>query len=202
LRNSQGGGIMQISIPMTNSPLPPQSQPEPVFDPDEKFWVDFHSDFPIPAMIDSGFYTWIDPHVLRFALPPDSQGEADLYICLLRFTAPISSEAALLVIDQKGYRSVRLDELLALASLHPHLQMRYPIVGLGSVTTVFHQRVVPCVTKRYDGGLLCLCSYEQTWSTDYRFAVLSKADYPQPDHATMEQCPVIPDSSESQEPVR
>ncbi|MDG2534182.1 hypothetical protein P6144_11020 [Sphingomonas sp. HITSZ_GF] len=94
---------------------------------------------------------------------------------LFHFNRSVSSEDAARLIREAGYEPARIGEILAFGEAAPEVQVRHPVVGLGSVAEIDGKASAP--TLWFDGECrtLDLLWLDGDWHRNYRFLGVREA---------------------------
>jgi hypothetical protein len=141
----------------------------------ENHWIAFEPYRTLADMIDLGIYNEINPEIRQFPFHRQKE-EGERQVRLARFSRPISSGDALSAILRRGCRPVTLQEFMALGALHPQLQVRQLIVGLGSACIAG----VPKAACLSDGNCqrkLEAIPYDTLWPLEKIGSLLQNVNY-------------------------
>ena len=129
----------------------------------------------LAQMIKAGNYGWVNNDITQEHFPIAGSGKQEEEIVLFCFGKNISSGDAIAEMEKQGFRSARIEELLALGAAYPELQKQFPIVALGSVWRApASSRRVPALD--WSGGErgLALDWFGDDWGGSWRFAAVRK----------------------------
>lgn len=92
-------------------------------------------------------------------------------VVLVDFGDSLSTEQALIMIHEGGYRPATVHEVLALSNAHPNLQRQSAIAALGSVCVQDGRYVVPVLSADYPNRfrLVYLCDVSDDWPSSYHY---------------------------------
>lgn len=126
--------------------------------------------------IKAGKYDHVDLDIneKNFPLTGETYGKKDM--ALFSFGIGISSEDAVLKMDEAGYRPATLMELLVIGENWPELQQSFPLVALGSSAVVCRSRIrrVPVLLGSFKNRRLHLSASDCGWFSRYRFLGVRK----------------------------
>jgi hypothetical protein len=132
----------------------------------------------IEEAVGRGFYDLVDSDITSENFPTEQIGEANV---VLEFLQPnremIETEEVVHQIGKMNYRSVRPRELFALGEVYPFIQINFPVVALccPSWQDQNGRCFFPALTGRKSKRCLELYLGNFIWSSNYRFAVVSKS---------------------------
>lgn len=117
-----------------------------------------------------------DINAKNFPVSPEMIGKkADVSAKLFHFNRNISSEDVISEMDNAGYRSATLMELLTLGILFPELQRQFPIIALGSVWLFANDnRCATCLDVHGSKRRLNLGWFDLDWYAHGRFLGVRK----------------------------
>jgi hypothetical protein len=139
----------------------------------DDFWIVLDERRSLKEMIAAGYYISVAPDLLRFPVPEHVlETELELNVQLLRFSEALTTDEVLNWMKEHGYRPARIDEFLALGAMYPQLQVRFPIVELGSACIVSGEQKVACLVHGLCKRTVELYPFNASWNTDYRFAAV------------------------------
>lgn len=90
-------------------------------------------DLSVEDAVKLGRYGWVDDRINSSNFPIKRKGTAYIIIEFIGFNKVISTKNALRRLDRMDMRPIDLHELLAFGEKHPNVQLKSPIVALGSV---------------------------------------------------------------------
>ena len=130
----------------------------------------------VEEAVKDGKFDWSHENIDSTNFPkPDSGAKVEKEMALFHFGKGISSEGAIAQMDAEGYRPATIHEALAFAKAHPELQRQFPIVALGSATSVGGDRFVAGLYRRVaERGLDLLGFDDDVWVGSYRFLAVRK----------------------------
>ena len=116
-----------------------------------------------------GDYGWRNGDLTerRFPVTGDQVGATEQR--LFHFARSISSQEAIWRIRQEGFEPARIGDILAFGEAFPREQLRYPVIGLGSVVEIDLKLSVPALWFDGDRRTLDLIWYDGDWHRNYRF---------------------------------
>lgn len=114
-----------------------------------------------------------DP-IERCKAVPTSVGNCEVAFEYVHMDRDASTDAVLAEMDRKGLRPALYEELLGFAEKYPDEQRKYPIVALGSETSVYGRRRVAYLWHDADARHLYLDWIDRVWRDDDRFLAVRK----------------------------
>jgi len=141
--------------------------------PRESFPTVVNYDLSVEEAIKAGDYQAVNADITSENFPCPRSGENELEIILVRFEHRMSSAEVVQKLKDEGLRAAGLPELLAFGAMHPDVQRKFSVVGLGSI---WHDRKgygnVPCLYAASEGRYLDLHWWDDGWYSYSRFAAL------------------------------
>lgn len=134
----------------------------------------------LAEMIEAGSYDFVNDAVTAEHLPIKGEGTHKTEVVLLYFNKAMRSDNVIAEMEKQGYRSARIEELLALGELHPNLQKQFPIVALGSpwqepYEEPHDRRLVPYLCWHDSRRRLSLSWFRSDWYESCRFLAVRNA---------------------------
>lgn len=130
----------------------------------------------LKEMIKAGQYDWVNNGITSDHFPITGSGQKEKEITLFHFNRGISSDNAVVEMEEAGYRPALVEELLALGAAEKELQKQFPINALGSLwQPPDGRRFVPSLDWGSGGRGLSLGWFEGDWVGSWRFAAVRNA---------------------------
>lgn len=141
--------------------------------PTYKMVVDYNRT--LVQMVKAGNYDSVDRDITEKNFLVGGEGKLETKVVLFHFNKTMTSKQVAAEMDGQGYRSDRIERLLALGESQPDLQRQFPIVALGSVWSDpnGHRRVPVLYGLAGERGLR-LYWFDDAWRPYYRFLGLRK----------------------------
>ena len=130
----------------------------------------------LKEMVLVGKYDWVNENITQDHFPIQGSGKQEVQVALFHFGKIMASDQIIAEMEKQGYRSTRIEELLALGASQLELQRQFPIVALGSVWRgPYGDRGVPVLDRGDARRRLGLHWLEHEWHESYRFAAVRNA---------------------------
>lgn len=126
-------------------------------------------DRPVEASVKAGGYDWGNSSITDEKFPSEESGKKEVVTALFHFNQSISSDEAITLMEQEGFRPSTMKELLAFGEKNPEEQRNYPIIALGSVAHLDGYRSVGYLRRDGSGRSVGLSCDDGDWHSDYRF---------------------------------
>lgn len=140
-----------------------------------RFVLVVNYDESVETLVKRGKYDWANDDITSKNFPTTRTGTAEVELHLVHLNRLVSTEEALRELDQMGFRSAELKELLVPGAEMPNLQKRFPVVALGSVWRApGGDRCCACLDWDAVRRGLNLRWFESSWDEDFRFAAVRK----------------------------
>lgn len=134
--------------------------------------VGLNCDASIPELVTLGRYDGVEQATsANFEQDYSCSGRQGRILWLVNFNHIMTTRDAVLHLRSNGLRSATLRELLALGIMHRDMQLRYPIVALGS----YSPYGFPILVGFY-GRRSLLVQSMNVWDEDVRFLAVRLAD--------------------------
>jgi len=129
----------------------------------------------LEQMITTALYDWKNDNITAERFPIEETDTAEYEARYFHFNnCGISSENAIKEIEQAGWLPAKIEHVLAYGKTFPEEQLRFPIVGLGSVAEVGGNHRVPYLYRIGFKRHLALSWFGFGWCADYRFLAVRK----------------------------
>lgn len=125
-------------------------------------------------LIANGRYGSVIPAIANHFSVPSGEGDRTIVVHLLHYNEQMISDFVLADMGSQGLRPATFLELLWIGIQHPLLQREFPIIALGTVAWVGHDRSVVCLGPSVRLRALYLSPYDGGWAESCRFAAVSK----------------------------
>lgn len=136
--------------------------------PAERF-VTVPADIAFEERVQRGNYGWRNGDLTEERFPVTADQVGALEQKLFHFNRSLSSAQAIQEIRDAGYAPGQTGDILAFGERFPQEQRRHPVIGLGSVVTVYGSLSVPALWFDGDRRTLDLIWYDGDWHRNYRF---------------------------------
>jgi len=150
--------------------------------PTDIFILTVNFDRSFDEMIYAGRYDWKNSDITAKRFPIEGNGIVKFEARYFHFNHNISSEDARKEIEESdttnSWMPAKVEHLLSHGETYPEEQLKFPVIGLGSVAKVDGGRVVPFLGGGDSGRDLDLGWWVGDWAPDYRFLAVRKISVP------------------------
>lgn len=128
----------------------------------------------LEQMIAAGHYDWATTDITANRFLIEGNGMVEFEAVLFHFDKDISSEDAKEQIEQASYEVGKIEHILSFGANYPKEQLKFPILGLGSVGVVDGRCGFPCINGSESRRRLSLGWCDIVWSARCRFLGVRK----------------------------
>ena len=128
----------------------------------------------VEEAVELGRYDRVGPDINSKNFSTELTGLVDVLVELIRFNRLISTKEVVNRIEELGYRSVNLQELIAFGTQYPGIQRDFPVVAPDCIWRGKTGDFVPCISGDEFKRELDLLFRSTEWGEDCRFAVVRK----------------------------
>jgi hypothetical protein len=160
-------GIFSSSSPVEN--------PQQAMSIDGEYVVSVDYSQSFEQMVKAGGYDQVSPDITPGHFPVKGEGKKEVKIRLIIFNSSVSSDTAIKMMADSGYRPAKFEELCALGAQYPDLQNDYAIIALGTIWP-FHRvsQFVPSIRRNNLGRCMDTSEWESAWGSYCRLAAVKE----------------------------
>ncbi len=121
-------------------------------------------------LLAGNYGSWI-PDLSDEHFPQHRTSDAEVVLELVVFSSEcmISNTDAQSEIEKRGLRSAKIEELLAFGTAYPDEQRKYPIIALGSVSSIHGYPCIPFLAADRTVRFVGILAWDDEWSRAMRF---------------------------------
>lgn len=138
--------------------------------------VPYHGAKTIRMLLNSGSYDWQNTDISDKNFPQYKTGNRKILMQLVSFEKVIGTQDVLRRLKKSNLVPANPAELLTLGTIHPRIQLQYPIVALGQRWSLPNgDELVVCLAwHSMLRRVHLLCQFRRDWPAHCRFAVIVK----------------------------
>jgi hypothetical protein len=141
----------------------------------EQTSVTVPADLTFEQRVTLGNYGWRHDELTEADFPVTADQHGEQAQKLFHFNCSLSSEDAARRIREAGWEPAAIGDILAFGEAFPQVQVRHPVVGLGSVSDIDGKASAPTLWYDGDRRTLDLLWLDGDWHRNYRFLGVRRA---------------------------